>query len=56
MLAWIVIIFALALVFGVIKVEQLKMWGDKAMSFAKEKLNKDLVNKEENPDQNDQDK
>ena len=49
MFAHFVIIFALALVFGVIKVDQLKQWGDKALSFAKKNLNKDLVNKDENP-------
>lgn len=47
MLTWLLIIFALALIFGVIKVEQLKQWGEKTVTFIKENLNKDLINKEE---------
>lgn len=41
MLTWILIIFVLALIFGVIKVDMLKSWGDKVVAFIKEGLDKD---------------
>ncbi len=47
MLTWLVIIFALALVFGVIKIENLKDWGDKALKFAQDNMAK-MQNKSAN--------
>ena len=48
MLIWILIIFALAVIFGVIKVETLKNLYTKVEEFVKTKMNKmnDLNNKE----------
>ena len=40
MLTWILIIVVLAFVFGVIKVETLKSWKDKAVTFIREGLDK----------------
>ncbi len=40
MFTWLVIIFVLALVFGVVKIETLKDWGNKALNIAKDNVNK----------------
>ena len=42
MFVWILIIFALAMIFGVVKVEKLKDWWVKALAFIKESINKGL--------------
>lgn len=42
MFVWILIIFALAMIFGVIKVENLKEWWAKALAFVKESIRKGL--------------
>lgn len=40
MFTWLVIIFVLAIVFGVVKVETLKDWGNKALKFGQDSLKK----------------
>ena len=46
MFTWLLIIFALAVVFGVIKVEQLKEWGNKAVAFVSSYMEKSASAKE----------
>lgn len=60
MLMWILIIFALALIFGIIKVENLKEWYAKGLEFVQTNLNKgkseaknEPVSQEENAQNND---
>ena len=40
MFTWIVIIFVLALVFGIVKIESLKEWSNKALKMAKDYMDK----------------
>ena len=47
MLMWIVIVFALALIFGLIKVDNLKEWWAKLVEFLKQAIQKAKKQKEE---------
>lgn len=40
MFTWLVIIFVLALVFGIVKIESLKEWSNKALKMAKDYMDK----------------
>lgn len=57
MLIWILIVFVLAMVFGIVKVENLKEWSAKAVEFVQANLNKNQTEKNKNKENSqDQDK
>lgn len=55
MLTWILIIFALAMVFGIIKIENLKEWYAKAVEIIQANLNKNKTEEKKEVKVNSQD-